>query len=97
MNISGKKNILKYKILANWVLLVPFLYRFMKCSYEELKGKNIERADGPISRPVQVQVRRPHCDKTLSSLTRLKDHIKNIHETNKTFGICRSYLFCEYS
>merc|ERR1712029_377181 len=27
----------------------------------------------------------PQCDKTLSSLTRLKDHIKNIHEQNKPY------------
>jgi len=52
---------------------------------KEPKGKTIRRADGSITRPVQVQVTCPHCDKTLSSLTRLKDHIKNIHETNKTY------------
>ena len=64
------------EVLANWVLLVPFLYRFMKCSYKTPKGKTIGRADGTVTRPLQVQVRCPNCDKIFTSLTRIKDNSK---------------------
>ena len=83
-----QKDILKLTDLYPICQYFIFQYLIFFSRYvhnKEPKGKTIRRADGSISRPVQVQVTCPHCDKTLSSLTRLKDHIKNIHETNKTY------------
>jgi uncharacterized protein with PIN domain len=77
---DAKANKLAFTIYFNYL---SFFSRYVH--NKEPKGKTIRRADGSITRPVQVQVTCPHCDKTLSSLTRLKDHIKNIHETNKTY------------
>ena len=75
-----------YPICEYFIFYISISYFFSRYVHnKEPKGKTIRRADGSISRPVQVQVTCPHCDKTLSSLTRLKDHIKNIHETNKTY------------
>lgn len=37
------------------------------------------------NRNCQKPMNCPQCNKTLSSLTRLKDHIKNIHETDKKY------------
>ena len=80
---SIQKGQQKYPIYKYFVYFNVFFSRYVH--NKEPKGKTIRRADGSVSRPVQVQVTCPHCDKTLSSLTRLKDHIKNIHETNKTY------------
>ena len=48
-----------------------------RCKHnKEPKGRAIRRVDGTVTKPVQVQVACPYCDKTLSSLTRIEDHFK---------------------